>query len=139
MVMMLTLPAIWAGLMRSWRSIAVIAVLSVAVITPDIVVLTQGRLTEPNADRAIMLIGMLPLVMILVAIAAHTMASILIDRQLALKREREQRAAAAAESERSRFLLDTVLDSLAVGNLYMVKGDQDPSLKRDYKDAFELD
>ena len=65
MVMMLTLPAIWAGLMRSWRSIAVIAVLSVAVITPDIVVLTQGRLTEPNADRAIMLIGMLPLVMIL--------------------------------------------------------------------------
>lgn len=115
MVMMLTLPAIWAGLMRSWRSIAVIAVLSVAVITPDIVVLTQGRLTESNADRAVMLIGMLPLVMILGAVAAHTMASILIDRQLALKREREQRAAAAAESERSRFLLDIVLDSLAVG------------------------
>jgi len=26
-----------------------------------------------------------------------------------------------------------------VGNLYLVKGDQDPGLKRDYKGAFELD
>jgi len=31
------------------------------------------------------------------------------------------------------------LDSLAVGNLYLVKSEQDPSLKRDYKGAFELD
>ena len=36
-------------------------------------------------------------------------------------------------------LYTNAFDSLAVGNLYMAKGDQDPWLKRDYKDAFELD
>jgi carbamoyltransferase len=38
-----------------------------------------------------------------------------------------------------RCLMGTELDALAVGNLYLAKGDQDPSLKRDYKGAFELD
>ena len=38
-----------------------------------------------------------------------------------------------------RCFMGTELDALAVGNLYLVKDDQDPSLKRDYKDAFELD
>src|SRR5260370_1038385 len=38
-----------------------------------------------------------------------------------------------------RCLMGTELDALAVGNLYLVKSDQDPSLKRDYKDAFDLD
>jgi carbamoyltransferase len=38
-----------------------------------------------------------------------------------------------------RCLMGTELDALAVGNLYLVKNDQDPSLKRDYKGAFELD
>ena len=38
-----------------------------------------------------------------------------------------------------RCFMGTELDALAVGNLYLVKGDQDPSLKRDYKNAFELD
>lgn len=115
MVMMLTLPAIWAGLMRSRVALATIAALSVAVIVPDLYQLAQGTLSERDADRAIVLIAMLPLVMVLGAIAAYAMASILIDRQKALLRERERRALAAAESERSRFLLDTVLDSLAVG------------------------
>ncbi|MGY6498314.1 MAG: sensor histidine kinase, partial [Microcella sp.] len=115
MVMMLTLPAIWAGLMRSRLALAAIAVLSVAVIVPDLYVLSLGTLSEADADRAIVLIAMLPLVMVLGAAAAYTMANILVDRQIALQREKERRAAAAAESERSRFLLDTVLDSLAVG------------------------
>ncbi len=38
-----------------------------------------------------------------------------------------------------RCLMGTELDALAVGNLYLAKGDQDPSLKRDYKDTFDLD
>jgi hypothetical protein len=31
------------------------------------------------------------------------------------------------------------IDALAVGNLYKVKSEQGPRLKRDYKGAFELD
>src|SRR4029077_10370436 len=38
-----------------------------------------------------------------------------------------------------RCFMGPELDALAVGNLYLVKGDQDPALKRDYKNAFELD
>lgn len=35
--------------------------------------------------------------------------------------------------------MGTELDLLAVGNCVLAKKDQDPALKRDYKDAFELD
>ena len=35
--------------------------------------------------------------------------------------------------------MGTELDVLAVGNCVLTKDDQDPELKRDYKDAFELD
>jgi carbamoyltransferase len=38
-----------------------------------------------------------------------------------------------------RCLMGTELDALAIGNLYLVKSDQDPSLKLDYKGAFDLD
>jgi carbamoyltransferase len=38
-----------------------------------------------------------------------------------------------------RCFMGTELDSMAVGNLYLTKSDQDPSLKRDYKGAFALD
>ena len=38
-----------------------------------------------------------------------------------------------------RCFMGTELDALAVGNLYLVKGNQDAGLKRDYKGAFELD
>ena len=38
-----------------------------------------------------------------------------------------------------RCFMGTELDALAIGNLYLVKEDQDMSLKRDYKGAFELD
>jgi len=38
-----------------------------------------------------------------------------------------------------RCFMGTELDGLAVGNLYLEKSAQDPELKRDYKDAFELD
>jgi carbamoyltransferase len=35
--------------------------------------------------------------------------------------------------------MGTDIEVLAVGNCYLLKQDQDPALKRDYKDAFELD
>lgn len=115
MVMMLTLPAVWAGLMRSRLALVAIGVLSVLVVVPDMVLLAREQLAPDDADRAVVLIVMLPLVMILSAVAANAMATILADRQHALLVEQERRATAAAASERSRFLLDTVLDSLSIG------------------------
>ncbi|MBC8451805.1 MAG: carbamoyltransferase [Rhodospirillaceae bacterium] len=38
-----------------------------------------------------------------------------------------------------RCFMGTELDALVVGNCYLKKIDQDPALKLDYKDAFELD
>jgi carbamoyltransferase len=38
-----------------------------------------------------------------------------------------------------RCFMGTELDALAIGNLYLVKSEQDPALKLDYKNAFELD
>ena len=38
-----------------------------------------------------------------------------------------------------RCFMGTELDALAIGNLYLEKQRQNPSLKLDYKNAFELD
>ena len=38
-----------------------------------------------------------------------------------------------------RCLMGSELDMLAIGNCILRKADQDPALKLDYKDAFELD
>jgi carbamoyltransferase len=38
-----------------------------------------------------------------------------------------------------RCFMGTELDSLAVGNLYLVKSEQNPSLKRDYRNVFDPD
>ena len=38
-----------------------------------------------------------------------------------------------------RCFMGTVIETLAVGNCFLRKEDQDPALKRDYKNAFELD
>jgi carbamoyltransferase len=38
-----------------------------------------------------------------------------------------------------RCFMGTELDALAIGNLYLHKGEQNAELKRDYKNAFELD
>ncbi len=38
-----------------------------------------------------------------------------------------------------RCFMGTELDVLAIGNLYLVKSEQNPELKLDYKNAFELD
>ncbi len=38
-----------------------------------------------------------------------------------------------------RCFMGTEIDALAVGNLYLEKEDQNPALKLDYRNAFELD
>jgi carbamoyltransferase len=38
-----------------------------------------------------------------------------------------------------RCFMGTEIDTLAVGNCYLEKSRQDPSLKLDYKNEFELD
>jgi carbamoyltransferase len=35
--------------------------------------------------------------------------------------------------------MGTEMDALAIGNQFLRKEDQDPALKRDYKEAFDLD
>src|SRR5262249_59851874 len=44
-----------------------------------------------------------------------------------------------APEDAFRCFMGTELDALAIGNLYLVKSEQDAGLKRDYKNAFELD
>jgi carbamoyltransferase len=38
-----------------------------------------------------------------------------------------------------RCFMGTDIEMLAMGNCILRKDDQDPALKRDYKDAFDLD
>jgi carbamoyltransferase len=38
-----------------------------------------------------------------------------------------------------RCFMGTEIEVLVVGNCFLIKEDQDPALKLDYKDAFELD
>lgn len=38
-----------------------------------------------------------------------------------------------------RCFMGTELDALAIGNLYLIKSEQDPALRYDYRNAFELD
>ena len=38
-----------------------------------------------------------------------------------------------------RCFMGTELDLLAIGNCLLYKEEQDPALKQDYKDAFDLD
>ena len=115
MVMMLALPAVWVGVVKSRRAIAALVPFVLAVISPDIALLARGVLDESNADRAIMLIAVFPVVMLLTMVVAYMMASILAGRQIELSAEQRRRAAAARETERTRRLLDTVLDALDVG------------------------
>ena len=44
-----------------------------------------------------------------------------------------------APEDAFRCFMGSEIDSLAVGNYYLAKVDQDPALKIDYKDSFELD
>ncbi|WP_168914816.1 sensor histidine kinase [Microcella flavibacter] len=115
LVMILALPAVWVGIVKSRWAIVALAPFVVAVIVPDIVAVASGGLDQSAADRATMLIAVFPVVMLLAMVVAYMMSSILAGRQVELSSEQRRRAAAARETERTRRLLDTVLDALDVG------------------------
>jgi len=115
MVMMLALPAAWVGIVHSRRAIGILIPFVIAIIAPDIAVVASGQLDESSSDRAIMLSAVFPIVIVLAMVAAYKISAILADRQSELALEQQRRAAAARESERTRRLLDSVLDTLDVG------------------------
>lgn len=115
MVIMLSLPAVWVGLIKSRLAIAILVPFIVAIIVPDIVRVAENGLDESTADRALMLIAVFPIVTVLAMVVAYMMSAILAGRQVELSSEQRRRAAAARETERTRRLLDTVVDALDVG------------------------
>jgi carbamoyltransferase len=72
---------------------------------------------------------------LLSAFKAATGCPVLVNTSLNVRGE----PIAATPEDAFRCFMGTELDCLAVGNLYLVKGDQDPSLLCDYSGAFELD
>ena len=72
---------------------------------------------------------------LLSAFKAATGCPVLVNTSLNVRGE----PIAATPEDAFRCFMGTELDCLAVGNLYLVKGDQDPSLRCDYSGAFELD
>jgi carbamoyltransferase len=72
---------------------------------------------------------------LLSAFKAATGCPVLVNTSLNVRGE----PIAATPEDAFRCFMGTELDCLAVGDLYLVKGDQDPSLRRDYSGAFELD
>lgn len=115
MVMMLALPAVWVGVIKSRLAIGILAPFVLAVVVPDVINIAEGGLDESTSDRSMMLIAAFPIVMLLTMGLAYQMSAILAGRQVELVTEQRRRSAATREIERTRRLLDTVLDALDVG------------------------
>ncbi len=119
MVLMLAMPAAWVGLARSKTALIAFVPMVLAVIIPDVVLVLDPGTVVAVGDRAVMLAVFYPIVMMLAAGIAYLLASVLAERQQQLIVEQSRRGAAARESERSRRLLDAVLDTLDVGVVVM--------------------
>lgn len=115
LVLLLAMPAAWVGLARSRAALTLFAPMVLSVIVPDIIFVTSAGVDPAVADRSIMLAVVYPMVMMLAAVVAYLLASVLAERQGELITEQARRNEAARESERSRRLLDEVLDTLDVG------------------------
>ncbi|WAB84736.1 ATP-binding protein [Microcella daejeonensis] len=115
LVLMLAMPAAWVGLTASRAALALLTPMVLSVIIPDIVFVLDPATDVAAADRSIMLVAVYPIVMMLAAGIAYLLASVLAERQQQLIAEQASRSTAARESERSRRLLDAVLDTLDVG------------------------
>ncbi|KRF33159.1 cell wall metabolism sensor histidine kinase WalK [Yonghaparkia sp. Soil809] len=138
MVMMLALPAVWVGLVKSKAALAALGPAVVVVIVPDLVLLARGSLDEELSDRAVMLVAMFPIVMMFAAGASYAMSSILADRQVDLAAEQRRRAEAAADAERARNLLDAVLDTIPVGVVVMTPDGGRVLMNRRLRESPEL-
>jgi len=72
---------------------------------------------------------------LLSAFSARTGCPILVNTSFNVRSE----PIVCTPEDAFRCFMGTQLDGLAVGNLYLDKSAQDPALKRDYKNEFELD
>lgn len=138
MVMILTMPAVWVGLVKSRRALAMLMPAVLAVVVPDALLVARGALSESTADRAVMLIATFPIVMMFAAGAAYAMSSILAGRQMELADEQRRRAEAAADAERARNLLDAVLDTIPVGVVVMSPTGERILMNRRLRESPEL-
>ena len=138
MVMMLALPAVWIGLVKSRGALVALLPGVVAVVVPDLVLLIEGALVGADADRAAMLVVIFPIVMMFAAGAAYAMSSILAGRQMDLVDEQLRRAEATNEAERARNLLDAVLDTLPVGVVVMTPTGEGVLMNRRLRESPEL-
>ncbi|MDO8337621.1 MAG: HAMP domain-containing sensor histidine kinase [Microcella sp.] len=138
MVMILTMPAVWVGLVKSRRALAMLMPAVLAVVVPDALLVARGALSESTADRAVMLIATFPIVMMFAAGAAYAMSSILAGRQMELADEQRRRAEAAADAERARNLLHAVLDTIPVGVVVMSPTGERILMNRRLRESPEL-
>lgn len=138
MVMILAMPAVWVGLVKSRRALAALTPAVIAVVIPDIVLVAQGALDEASADRAVMLVATFPIVMMFAAGAAYAMSSILAGRQMELVEEQLRRAEATIEAERASSLLNAVLDTLPVGVVVMTPSGERVLMNRSLRESPEL-
>lgn len=138
LVLSLALPAIWVGLLRSRGALWAFAPLPFLVIVPDIVRISTGVLDDAAADRATVLVPIFPILMIITALIAYVMATTLAERQAVLDREHEQRLRTAVEGERTRQLLDAVVDSLDVGVIVLSPDNDLVLMNRRLRESPEL-
>ena len=115
LLLLLALPAAWIGLTRKRAALLLFAPATLTVGTADVIRLQQGVLDEQGADAALMSAIVSPLVLVVAACIAYAIASVLSGRQDELGAEQRRRADATRDIERTRRLLDTVLDQLDVG------------------------
>lgn len=115
MILMLVLPAIAIGLMKSRWAIAALVPAALAIVVPDMFLVAGGQLAEASRDRALMVIPIFPLIVMLAAGVAYVMTTIIAERQSVAVTAQRRRDAAASETERTRRLFEAVLDELDVG------------------------
>lgn len=119
MVMLLTLPALWLGVIGGFPPALALAVGATLVVSPDIALLLTTSGLDGTAQRTLMVVIIFPVAMAFAATVANALARSLRERQALLVAEQERRTAAARDIERSRRLLRETLDTLDVAVVIM--------------------
>lgn len=136
--LILPLPALWVGLLRSRRALWCFTPLPFLLVVPDIVRLASGVLDDASADRAIVLIPIYPVLIIVTAAVAYVLATTLADRQKVIDREHDERLRVATEGERTRRLLDAVVDAVDVGVIVLGADGRPVVVNRALRESDEL-
>jgi signal transduction histidine kinase/PAS domain-containing protein len=114
MVMMLTLPAIWMGVIGGASAALALGAGTLLVVTPDLILLVGASELDATAQRTLMVITIFPVAMAFASAVAAALARTLRERQSQLVAEQLRRTEAAREIERGRRLLRETLDTLDV-------------------------